>query len=607
MEQAILKELYNILDQYKKPSFLIERKIHRCIESFIKEKFKDSKLSANSPLNYETRAFAFGERDNCPEEWGNVSYSPLIGNIDPITKKYQTSYPGISQITPEVLNYWEERSSEVSNPILQCRYAGLVWDFSPKIRGKKADIFIAYKFIDSIIKMAELGGDRFLKYKLERALRLAVSINNRDRISSLKDTIINYEDTHSEDNKSGTWGYSFDLLIGDKDLYKKIELKKEQENKIIKNLEKRLTLLSDKDSDVFSPYNVEHIISKLVPYYNNRNDKKNMKRVLLIYRDSFLSILEKGIGIPGSVWLEKVRKILFQYGLSQEAKDIEENLRKAQKEDLKLLKKHKIPINIPGEKVDDYIKGLDEQTLFEALNTIAISFIPDKDQSKEIVHEIAQKHPLQFIISSSNIMDHTGRKVAEVGPLQEDLDGRIIYQMKQSLLLTCYMIELGLNHLEKTKLLNADTLAKHLFESPFFLKEQYQIIKEGLIAYFNKNYIASCSVLIPQVESVIREIMVVAGGVIYQPSRSSNEKGLNLRPLGSLLRDEVFINIFEEFNKNIPIYFQILLIDPIGFNFRNNICHGHFPADHFNKTVANYIIHILLILSIFKKSEEKKA
>ena len=571
----MIKELHNILDKFTKPSLDLENEIHGRIKSFIKEKFKDNELPENSPLNYEAIAFA---------------------------------YPDIRQITSKMLSYWEKRSSEARSPILQCHYAELVWEFSPKVRSKKADISIAYKFIDSIIKMAKLGGDKFLKYKLERALRLAVSINNKNKILSLRDAIINYEDIHSEDDKSGTWSYSFDLLIGDKDLYKKVELEKEQENKIIKKLEERLTALSDKDSKFFNPYDVEHVISKLAPYYRDQNERVSLKRVLLIYRDSFLSDIEKGAMILGSGRLEKVRNILLQYGLSQEAKGIEKNLRKAQKEDLKLLRKHKRPVRLPKkEEIDNYIKKLDEQSLSHALQMIAISFIPDKDRVGKIILKDAKISPLLYMIPT-NVIDYTGRKISEIGPLEKDLDGHIIHQLRQSLPSTLPpRIELGLNHLEKTKSLNANTLSNHLFKSPFFLKEYHQIVKEGLDAYFNKKYIASCSILIPQIETAIREIIAVAGGEIYQSSRSSNEKGFNLRPLSSLLRDEIFINIFEKFNKNIPIYFQILLTDKRGFNFRNDICHGHFPSDYFGKTVANYIIHIFLILSILRKSENKKS
>ena len=581
----MVEKLYEILNQFTKPGFRIETKIYREISNFISKEFKNEGLPLDSPLFYEEIAFAFMENGNCPAEWENVFYSPFCGKIDTVTKKYQSSYPDIKDMTPKMLSYWEKRSSKVSSSVLQCRYAGLVWDFSKKIRGQNADISIAYKFIDSIIKMAELGGDKFLKFRLDRALRLAVSISDGKRILFLRDAIISYEDAHSEDDKPGTWGYSFDLLIGDKDLYKKVKLTEKQKSKIIKKLEERLVAFSDEKSELFNPHHVEHIISKLASYYRDQSDRVNLRRVLLIYKDSVLSGLKKGVVISGSFGLEKVRKILFQYDLSQEAKDLEANIRFYQKADHQNLQEFELPVKIPKEEIDNYIKKLGEQSLSQALHTIAISCIPDKDQSKKIVLEVAKKYPLSFMIPG-NVMDHTGRKVAEIGPLEKDLDGHIVKQMLQSLQLSLPWIELGLKHLGMEKTLNADTFSEHLFESPVFLKEYHQIIKEGLSAYFNKNYIASCSILIPQIETAIRETIAVSGGETYQSAKSLNEQGFDLRPLGSLLRDKIFFKIFEKLNKNIPIYFQILLTDKRGFNFRNYICHGHFPGNRFNKAVG---------------------
>ncbi len=118
-------------------------------------------------------------------------------------------------------------------------------------------------------------------------------------------------------------------------------------------------------------------------------------------------------------------------------------------------------------------------------------------------------------------------------------------------MISVLFISLGLSHLEKNKLLDANSLSEHLFKSPIFTKASHPIIKEGLNAYFNKNYIVSCSVLMHQIESAIRKLISVAGGDIYQASNNPRKTGFELRPLGSLLKDEIFIKVFEKLNSNI--------------------------------------------------------
>ena len=594
-----VNHLYSILNEFKGPECSIEQKIYRKICNFNNKKF-GQKIPKDSEYFYEQIAFAFMEGGNPPLEWGDTFYSPLSGQKEFINKQWTSSYPAIQNITPKMIDYWKKRSS-VSNPILQCRYAGLIWDFSKKIRNLKPDISIAHRFIDSVIKMADLGGEPFLKDKLERALKLSVSINDKQRIISVRDAIIKYEVTHSEDDRPGTWGYSYDLLIGDKNLYRKVELDREQEDKIINELERKLKIFSDKDSNTFKPHYVEYIVTKLAPYYKDKNDMTNMKRILLTYKSSFLYNSKNISAMVGSDCLEKVRSILFQYGLPQDAKELEKDIHILQKETLKEFKPISVSVPLPKEEIKKYIAKLDASTLFEGLMIIAINFIPNKAQAKDIVFKTAKEFPLQFLVSQS-IMDHTGRVVAKVGPIKNDLEGHVVRQISQSIEMNLYFIREGLYHLEKSKSLNANLLSEYLFQSPIFSKEYHKIIEEGLRAFFNKNYILSCSTLIPQIESAVRKLISGNGGEIYQPAKSSNETGFVLRPLNSLLRDEIFIRTFKQ-NENISDYFQVLLTDKRGFNLRNMICHGHFPSTHFNEGIAIHIIHILLILSLLIKTE----
>ena len=600
-ESQAVTELYAILNEFTEPDFSIENKIGWKINSFIKEKVGDVHLPKNSPLLYEQTAFSLIETwqpDKSTPGWEGLHYGPILSVVDSKTGKL-ISDPDIKDITPQMINYWEKRSNEVKNPILQYRYAGLVWDFSQKIRNKKPNIALAQRFIDSAIWQAKQDkkGSHIQK-KLERALRLAVSIKEIDRILYLRDTLIKYEKTHSEDEKPSTWGYLFDLLIGDKKLSQKIPLKKEQEQHIIKELERRLKAFFNKKLKKSKPHNVEYIITKLAPYYKSKNDTKNMHRVLLTYRDAFLFGPLPVIG--GDSLLRKVEQILRQYGLAEETKNLERIIRDLQKASVKELKPMSVTVPLPRKEIESYISTLDKSDLPTALSIISTNFIPDKIQAKETALEVSKKHPLSFLVSQQ-IMDHTGRKVTEVGSLKDDLEGHIVRQMSNAISFNQIFIEMGLSHLQKNKALNADTLSEHLFKSPVFSAEHHKIIKEGLTAFFDEHYIVSCSSLMLQIESAIRCLISANGGQIYQPAGSNKEKGFELKPLGALIRDKIFTRVFSSHNKNVPYYFQVLLTDKRGWNLRNMICHGHFPSTNFNRNVTVCIIHALLILSLIKK------
>ena len=58
---------------------------------------------------------------------------------------------------------------------------------------------------------------------------------------------------------------------------------------------------------------------------------------------------------------------------------------------------------------------------------------------------------------------------------------------------------------------------------------------------------------------------------------------------------------FEELNSDIPDFLRILLVDQRSLNIRNSICHGYSSETVLNEKTATHIIHVLLILSIFRK------
>ena len=597
-DKLLIEKLYTMLDEYKEledAGYSIYSKI--C--EFFKAELDDKHLPLDSKLFYEQTAFALGEtRIECKlEGWEGLNYSPIYYRAD--KEKLIFSNPDINHITPKMIEYWEKRSDKVKNPILQYKYSGLVWDFSKKIKKQNPDIKYAQRFVDSSIEMAQLDNKHsFLQHKLKRALDVSVSINDQCRIFLIRDSIMHYEDNHAENNKAGTWGYSFDWLIADKAISKKVQLSQQQEKHIIKTLEERLKILSDKTSSAFNFHHVERIVSKLALYYNKKSNKDNLKRVLLIYKDTSLKSNLPVLG--GESMLKKVQQILLQYGLPKEAKQLEPTIQIFQKESLKEFSKIEVPISIPKAVTNDYISKLNQMNVSKALNFIACYFIPDKIESKNKVLKISEQHHLHFFCSTS-IMDHTGRTSSVIGSLNDDLDGHIVKQMAQEIILNIIFIKVGFDYLKKKKSLNVKSLSEHLFQSPVFLETHHDIIKSGLEAFFQQNYIACCSILIPQIETTIRHIIQKCGGNIY--NISTKEESFTLRPLGALLRDDIFIKTFEQVNKNIPDFFKILLVDEKEWNLRNNICHGHFPAKNFREEIALCIIQILLILSVLRKKK----
>jgi len=119
----------------------------------------------------------------------------------------------------------------------------------------------------------------------------------------------------------------------------------------------------------------------------------------------------------------------------------------------------------------------------------------------------------------------------------------------------------------------------------------------GIDFYFKKNYVAASHILIPCIEDTIREFLEKLGGNIF---KGTKEGGIQLHTFYDVLRNEKLSQVL---GKDMLFYFKVLLVDPRGWNLRNDICHGFYESGIFNYATADRLIHVLLCLALVKKND----
>lgn len=114
-------------------------------------------------------------------------------------------------------------------------------------------------------------------------------------------------------------------------------------------------------------------------------------------------------------------------------------------------------------------------------------------------------------------------------------------------------------------------------------RDRASIWAEGLYFGFEKNFLVSTHLLIPQVEHMIRLILKQAGiqTTVLEPSGIEMEKGL------STLIDEPKLE--ELINKDLIHELKYLLTKSIGYNLRNNVSHGLSSPHTFESIAAVYL------------------
>jgi len=548
-----------------------EHNISERIRNFTKEKFGQD---IPDILIWEQMAFDFIEKyPNEKSGWGTY-FGPSF--VLPNEEGKMVEYPSIQRITSKIISYWEKRAKESTHPIFKARYSNLVWDFSEKITGKKPHYSIAQLYIDSIIEIAEKDLHKYSLdaiEKLERALSLALSINDKERINRLIEAIISYERKIGEDDKPGLWGFSYEFLIKNK----KVPISDDKKRAIIIDLEKRFDRLLKGNNH----WAAQRAALLLVDYHS-----KIRKKILLRYGKLIQRQAEKASPLVAGAWLEELYHLYLQYGMKDEADKISNKIRESGRKAKDELKEIKIPIKIPKNELEKYINWLTDGDLKTVLQKIAVNYIP-------------KKAPISFLFTHK-IMDAEGRPVATVGSQEEDIDGHIVLQISQNMQISSIFLRETLNTLIDKFKLTTEKIIDYLYESPIFDERRKEFLIEGIEAYLKGNYVVSLHILIPQIEAIIRNLSEKVGIPILKPSRTG---GFFYRTLDELLREKGIIKVLSE---DMCLYFRVLLTDPRGWNLRNEVCHGISGPERFNQISADRIFHALLCLALVKEKRDEK-
>lgn len=552
-------------------------------------------IKIEGELLAECMAFNFVENypDNSDEGsgWGTWFGPSVAWKAEDGT--YVTS-PDINAITPETLEYWKLRAKNATHPILSARYALLAWDLAKLVNGTHGDPDVARAGCDAVMRIAD---ERLCKHvfftvnKLDHALTVALRLSDRDRVDSIVDTIIRFEEGASG-KTPGLRGIAYDCLIAKKN----IKLTNDQEAQIIGNIESVLGGLADPNvTPKCDPFAVEAAAVRLARHYQRRNRPEDVQRVLELYASTVVRLAEDVTGMMASGWLQKVYGVLYQFGLKDQADQVGIVMRKRDEESVDELKAITHELTIPKEKMDAFLDEMAAGSYQEGLERFAAHFIPRKDQVTKQLNDLAKSSPLSFHLNHS-IVDHEGRTVATVGPLDDDRDGHVVMLMSQNMGFSAMFLRLVIARILEDHQVTREQLVDFLCVSPVYAADKRPILETGIGHYLSEDWISAIHVLLPHLEGAIRSIVKLSGGATYKPGRNG---GLLLRNVDELLRSE---DLLEVFGEDVCLYLRVLLSDQRGWNARNDVCHGILATSNFAPALADRILHAMLVLSMLREN-----
>ncbi len=595
-----VKKYLESLDQESKAlvSYHGEHDIAKEIKEILK---KDEKYEPTKEDIAEQMAFDFmAEYLNDNSGWGTY-HGPMF--VLPNDKGQMVEYPSIKRIDQEMLKYWTKRAKKSKNPILSSRYADLVVDFSQKVLSENANIDLFQIVIDSNIIICEksLAEPLDCKTKIKRALILAIQTNDQTRTSKTRDAIIKLEKDIAIDDKPGLWGFAFKWLL--LDFAKKIILKDEQKNELVNELEEKLKRIGE------DPWLAESAVSLLAEYYANEKDEKNLMRVLSVLENSLkTNERSNSDALLKTHAYEQIHEIYRKYAsrfseaekankrLSQEIGQLDLGWEKS-------LKEISVETKIKQKDINDYLKGIfgkDKNDKLEmVMAKIALSHLPKKDVVKKQLDDVASKHPMQFLCTKQIISDD-GVPIAKLSTLDEDYDNNFQSYALQYMQFGSFFLSLTMD--ESRKQFSKEKIFEYFEKSVVFENENKEYLKQAIYAYWDEDYLVSSHLFNPLIESGIRELIKICGGLVLKPNGLN---GYDNVLLGGLLKnDQIFENVFSKSGHNVLFYFRLVLTEKLGMNLRNDFAHGLGKKKFFGRDASDRLFHILIWLSVVRKKEK---
>jgi hypothetical protein len=539
----------------------------------------------------EASAFNFLPSDTSP--WG-THYGPIFS----ATKHDGSPYygPDIAEIDQEIIAHWEQRSELTQHPVLRARYADLVWDLKKRVTNTTPDVQFARQAIDAYLEAvtAKLFDGLLIHaaQASERALRLALTINDTTRVARCKKTMLDLFDQGMKPGHTGVWTMLFDALT---EARKKVGLSGDETEHLVQGLERMLAMCTTRGAEGFDPWGAEAAAQRLAARYEGQANTTDVRRVIRSYGKAFEEMATEATPMLAMSWLQPVHNEYANRGMHEDAARVQAASTEKGKNIGSEMKTVRVPLEFTQEEVERLVNNLTQGSARDALLRMARELIPRTGKIKVFLQELLTTAPLMSRIGVVRVVgDHFA---AQAGSIEEDPEGRLIMELARQI--EVYNLFLGrtIEHLRTATELTAEMIVAILEESPIFTTDRRPLLLEGIQAYLDGDSIKAVHILIPQIEQALRQVIILMNVPHLRPGRSGM---MQLKTLNEILREQAIKSALGE---DLQLYLLTFLVDERGQNIRNIVCHGLAAPEQFNQRLADQVLHALLAVSLIRAAE----
>jgi len=226
-----------------------------------------------------------------------------------------------------------------------------------------------------------------------------------------------------------------------------------------------------------------------------------------------------------------------------------------------------------------------KSTLADSLEAIACAFVEYKDNVKSQCENEEKLSSIRHL-AIQKVIDKEGMVLGTVG--NDDFNKRIVQKaaFNVDFKTNVFIIKI-VDEIFKKFNPSLEDLFICFSESPIFTDKNKYILQQGLQLYIDKNYLAFVHLMIPQIESVLLNLLKKMNQVVIKQRRND---GYDSLILGDILSHTTIKDVLGE---NIAFTLRSTLTDTLGLNIRNLICHGK------DMEISDYTTYATIVFCIF--------
>jgi excisionase family DNA binding protein len=315
-----------------------------------------------------------------------------------------------------------------------------------------------------------------------------------------------------------------------------------------------------------------------------------------VQRQSFDSYIREaetkaGSGLAAAFFYSEALKISGGVITSEEQAALRRRIEEANLQAENQMQVHSFTVDIKTEEIHQYVNAVLVDDPETSLLRIALlpGMIPSLESAKESAQELLKEFPMSHMFAKSSLQD--GRVVAITPGGIELTENHILDRFAQEISLHGIFLGFLFDEL-KNRGLDAKKLSAFLSQRDFFKNDSLPAVSEALELYFKGKYFSTVTVLLPQLEQVLR----LANRKLGLPTLRSLDTGEQR----VIYLQEALANLESIFTPDQYQYFCLVLWDKRGPALRDSSAHGLLNYGGANKSQANLLLQLLLILAAFE-------